>query len=70
MVAHGHQKSARRTVERASAIFVEYEALDVQITNCQFHDNALDFLKDFIKSNNRGLYDFFPPDYFSSAHSP
>jgi hypothetical protein len=70
MVEHEHQKNTRRTVERASAIFIEQEASEVQITNCLFHDNSLDFLKDFVKNNNRDLYEFFPPDYFSSAHSP
>jgi len=70
MVTGKDQKNARRAVERASAIFIEQEASDVQITNCLFHDNALDFLKDFVKTSNRDLYDFFPPDYFSSAHSP
>ena len=68
--SHRGRDYSGSSVQRASAIFIDQRTTEVQILGCLFHSNSLDFMKDFVVKNNRDLYDFFPPDYFSSSHAP
>lgn len=57
-------------VERASSIYIDKGVRKVEISQSLFHENQVDFLRKHIQIKNIGLFNFFPPDYFSSSFSP
>lgn len=56
-------------IHRASAIFLDTQHQKVIIERCNFTNNTLDFLKDYIMRSNLPMLEYFPSEYFNSSHS-
>ena len=70
MVGMLNNRNQYGNVQRASSIYVDRGAQAVEITDCEFFENHQDFLLQYVKQNNIDLFNYFPPDYFSSSHAP
>ena len=59
-------------LSRASALYIDNDAIDIEITNSTFKNNMLDFVKKLIvdQEQNVELSQLFPEDYFESSTAP